>query len=154
MRHQWRDGKYNLLPMHPGVLSTVGQSNSLISSSPPYPHPSGFFYHWNKIQSSYWAHSAFAYVVPTSWMVPPPNVHAPCLLLLLLQPFPLSPSLLHPSSLVLMTQRNEGRVAHHTVVCDPCSPGASYFILSFCGVFCMLFILGSLGRKGLHRRRC
>ena len=108
MRHQWRDGKYNLLPMHPGVLSTVSQSNSLISSSPPYPHLSGFFYHWNKIQNSYWAHNAFAYVVPTSWMVPPPNIHAPCLPLLLLQPFPLSLSLLHPSSLVLMTQKKWG----------------------------------------------
>lgn len=117
-----------------------------------YPQPSGFFCHWNTIQSSYWAHNAFACAVPTPWMVPPemPMPLACFRCSSSPSPFPFSTSPLFSGP----HDPKEMRTGQHIVViCDPCSPGASYFILSFCGGFLHVIYFRFVGEKRAPQKK-
>lgn len=90
--------------------------------------PSAFSSHWNKIQSSCLGLQGCLHNLDNS----SPNIHPHGLLSLQLPSFSVSTP---PSCVALKAQRNWGSnstcIAHHACICDPHSPGASYFILSF-----------------------
>lgn len=93
------------------------------------------FLYWNRIQSSFPGCKTFIRAVSMARTIPLLLICPHGLLSLLINPHPF-PSCPPPSFLALKAQRNRGLgstpIAHHTCVRDPHSPGALYFIFSFC----------------------
>lgn len=132
----------------PYVLPTMSQSSLFICSDPTHPPKKGFFLTGIKSKVLTWACETLTHAVSTAWAICSPEypstslaLSVPSALLCALLPHLPLPGPSKPKN----TEDWGALPSHITHV---------HYISFSHFSFCMLFNLGSLGRKGLHRRRC